>query len=103
MNFDSLAEYNEKQREHINALRRQSEKFVLVSISEALGLGKKQLERLKYEPGQISGLCISAIMSLQRENAGFKKTIAAMRETERQNAQALFGFIRDGSYGGKKA
>ena len=101
MSFETLEEYNKKQQEHINGLRRQSEKFALIPISEALGLSKKQLERLKYEPGQISGLCISAIKSLQPENACLTKTIDAMRKTEQQNAQELFGFIRHGSYGGK--
>ena len=103
MDYESLAKYDAKQREHIRALRRQSEKFVLVPISEALGLSKKQLERLKYEPGQISGLCISAIRSLQQENTCLKKTIDAMRKTEQQNAQDTFAFAKHVNSGGNKA
>lgn len=94
MSYEALEEYNKKQQEHINRLRRESEKYALIPISEALGLKKKQLERLKYEPGQVCGLCISAIKSLQQENADLKKTCEAMRKTEGQNAQKLFGFVQ---------
>ena len=103
MDFALLEQYDEKQREHIKALRRQSEKFVLIPISETLGLSKKQLKRLKYEPGQISGLCISAIKCLQEENKCLKKTIAAIRKTEQENAQKLFRFVRHDHDGGEKA
>lgn len=88
-------EKHEREPEEKTPLSRvQSEKYILLPIAEALGIDKKQLERLKYEPSQICGLLIADIKALQRELKRQKKVYKELQQQRAKDSQALFGFLR---------